>query len=263
MIFPDLLKTSFFMDKIEGKTFAQKFWNSHRTTTDDRRGELITSYDDTLKLLHGVTKSFPKEQIKADIMEETHGKLIKRCNVIKPIIDEMCGHIKVVNGKRIMPYEEVVENLKEYFEGYSSTVKEYSLIHGDPNFSNAMVDHEDNVWLIDPRGYFGSTKHYGDPAYDRAKVLYGMDGYDLFNYRPLFNVDVVGNEICFDDPTTNAIGQTGKKWDMEWFKGDVEGAYLCVIWICLAEYIKNDIHKACAAFYHGLYRATEFFEEKE
>lgn len=257
-IYPNFDHSAFFVEKIEGRTFSSAYWD--KRSDDYNKMMLVESYLDTLGALHRIEKIFPKEEIQRDIMRESHGKLVDRCNVIKPIIDEVCGNIQIVNGKRIMPFEEIVENIKKYFANYSQSVTQYSFIHGDPNFSNAIVDRQDVVWLIDPRGYFGYTDHYGDPCYDRAKVLYGCDGYDLFNYHPLFSVDVIGKEISFDHPSTNALGASNRAPSNIF--GKDEQAWLMVIWICLAEYIKNDIHKSCAAFYHGLYMATKFFEER-
>jgi hypothetical protein len=60
----------------------------------------------------------------------------------------------------------------------------FAFIHGDPTFSNMMIDGADKVWLIDPRGRFGHVQYYGDPAYDWAKLWYSVaGGYDQFNRK--------------------------------------------------------------------------------
>ena len=49
--------------------------------------------------------------------------------------------------------------------------------------------------MIDPRGYFGTTELYGDPAYDWAKLYYSIAGnYDQFNLKK-FRLDIENNEV--------------------------------------------------------------------
>ena len=49
--------------------------------------------------------------------------------------------------------------------------------------------------LIDPRGYFGKTKLYGDADYDWAKLYYSINGnYDLFN-RKKFTLDIREKDV--------------------------------------------------------------------
>ena len=58
------------------------------------------------------------------------------------------------------------------------------MIHGDPSFSNSLVDKDNQIWLIDPRGSFGDTKIYGDRRYDWAKFYYSAVGnYDSMNSK--------------------------------------------------------------------------------
>ena len=60
----------------------------------------------------------------------------------------------------------------------------YNVIHGDPSFSNSLVDKDNQIWLIDPRGSFGNTKIYGDRRYDWAKFYYSAVGnYDSMNSK--------------------------------------------------------------------------------
>ena len=55
-----------------------------------------------------------------------------------------------------------------------------SCIHGDPVFSNVMVDELSQIKFIDPRGMSGDNQFtvYGDVMYDYAKVLQSLQGYD-------------------------------------------------------------------------------------
>ena len=53
-------------------------------------------------------------------------------------------------------------------------------IHGDPVFSNVLVDKNSDIKLVDPRGVDsnGTNTIYGDIMYDYAKVLQSLSGYD-------------------------------------------------------------------------------------
>ena len=60
----------------------------------------------------------------------------------------------------------------------------FTVIHGDPTFSNTLVDAERRPWFIDPRGAFARDGIHGDPNYDWAKLYYSVVGdYDNFNRR--------------------------------------------------------------------------------
>jgi capsule biosynthesis phosphatase len=53
-------------------------------------------------------------------------------------------------------------------------------IHGDPVFSNVMIDRDGKIKLVDPRGFVSDDKFtiYGDIFYDYAKILQSLSGYD-------------------------------------------------------------------------------------
>ena len=129
---------------------------------------------------------------------------------------------------------------------------EYSIIHGDTNFSNFLInpDNED-IKFIDPRGYFSKSKIFGLVDYDYAKLLYGISGYDNFNNHH-FCVDSINEkEITFTIKTINVseefINNNFNK---------VHKMLVVIIWLGLAEYNKNNIWKCITSYYHGLYLGT-------
>ena len=74
---------------------------------------------------------------------------------------------------------------------------EFCFIHGDPTFSNMLMLGE-RVVFIDPRGYFGTTRMFGDPAYHWAKLLYSLlTNYDQFN-RGRFELSIGSNGVRLD-----------------------------------------------------------------
>lgn len=63
---------------------------------------------------------------------------------------------------------------------YEKTVSNYCMIHGDPVFTNVLINNYGKLKFIDPRGYMGTKLTiYGDPMYDWAKVYQSLIGYDF------------------------------------------------------------------------------------
>jgi thiamine kinase-like enzyme len=127
------------------------------------------------------------------------------------------------------------------------------LIHGDTTFSNMLVDEQSKVWLIDPRGYFGSSLLYGDPMYDWAKLYYSVMGnYDSFNRRQ-FQLKITDQYIDI------SIGSNG--WEdlesmfIERFSTKISVIRIlhALIWLSLSGYVKDDYDSIIASFYNGLF----------
>lgn len=73
-------------------------------------------------------------------------------------------------------YEELLEGLQWYENQQRGSGR---LIHGDPVFSNVLLDKNNQIKLIDPRGRQGTTLTLkGDMLYDYAKVYQSLMGYD-------------------------------------------------------------------------------------
>ena len=66
-----------------------------------------------------------------------------------------------------------------------------NVIHGDPVFSNVLLDAEGRIYLLDMRGEVGSTLTLqGDLTYDLSKVYQSLLGYDyILLSQPLHERD--------------------------------------------------------------------------
>jgi 5-methylthioribose kinase len=128
---------------------------------------------------------------------------------------------------------------------------EYNIIHGDLNFSNIMINPENqDIKFIDPRGGFGKTKVFGSKDYDYAKILYALYGYDNFQqsfyFQPsLFNKNLKSIEFNI------ANIELSKEFLDKYFK-KIHYALLIVIWLGLAQYTKNNYWKCICSYYHAL-----------
>lgn len=95
----------------------------------------------------------------------------------------------------------IYKMLEAFFENYKFNV---SNIHGDPVFTNIIVNKFEKLKFIDMRGNFGDNESLlGDPLYDFAKVKQSIIGYDYI----LKEVDILKEQKeqisnlkkCFDE----------------------------------------------------------------
>jgi choline kinase len=129
----------------------------------------------------------------------------------------------------------------------------YTPIHGDLTFSNTLYDDRANrIFFIDPRGYFGQEKIYGDPDYDWAKLYQSLVGnYDQFN-RKSFKLDITKDNVHLD---IDSNGYTRLK--SLFFKLTNSDPYKINLlhglnWLSLSSYCWDDYDSICGAFYNGV-----------
>ena len=132
--------------------------------------------------------------------------------------------------------------------------KYFTPIHGDPTFSNSLIDKNLKVWYIDPRGYFAKPGIWGDPMYDFAKVYYSaVGGYDAFNRRKFkLHIDNETVEIIREE---SSFADIGKEIFLEYFGNNIGKIEILhgLIWLALSGYAKDDIDSVIGSFYLGLY----------
>ena len=189
-----------------------------------------------------------------NLKKEINDKLYERKKIIDDFINYF-GNITTVNNIKINTFDNIVDKCKKIIIQYYESLEkyDYSIIFGDCQFSNILINQDDisDIIFIDPRGYFGNSIIYGPIEYDYAKILYGISGYDKFNFN-YFNIKKIDNEsIEFEI--------NGFYYDENFLNkyfNKVHKAYLVIIWLSLAEYNKNNIWKCLAAYYYGLYLGT-------
>ena len=113
--------------------------------------------------------------------------------------------------------------------------------------------------LIDPRGYFGNTKLYGDTDYDWAKLYYSMCGnFDRFNVKD-FKLKISDHDVRFEIKSNGWEDLTEKVLlNMKNCKvRDIRFIH-AIIWLSLASHCCEDYDSMCLAFYNGIYLVNEF-----
>ncbi len=195
-----------------------------------------------------------------DCIETYVNKPKQRVDKVKNIINSWFSKNKIINNIDFSDWQfpEVPTDLiPEYF----------TFVHGDLQFSNSMLDLDGNIKIIDPRGYFGETSLYGDPAYDIAKILYAVSGYDKINENKfgLFK-SLNGNTNLIHSNTVEMNGDViwFFKWACEKYKISTEklNFLLFSIWLSLTSYIINEPQAIIASYCKALLLSKKIYETK-
>jgi len=248
----DTYEYGFLMEYKEKHIPLYKFLND---CSENDKITVLNSIICNLNKLHNIEKrNESKISFFSNLKKEIYDKVYERKKIIDNFINYF-GNITTVNSTVINTFDEVINKCKKIIIKFYETLEiyEYSIIFGDCQFSNILINPNDisDLIFIDPRGYFGNSKIFGPKEYDYAKVLYCISGYDNFNFDN-FNIEKISNQsINFN---IKAIKYDKKIINKHFNK--VHKAFLVIIWLSFAEYTKNDIWKCLCAYYYGLYLGT-------
>ena len=229
----------------------QRIDGKHAWEVEQDKSTIINNYCDTFDSLHSLGTQ--KGDYSGECMGVYFTKSWKRVDEVAPILIYVSQESIKSNGKYC---QNPIRNLSVFEDTISGIVgvDEYNVIHGDPSFSNSLVDKDNNIWLIDPRGSFGDTKIYGDKRYDWAKLYYSAVGnYDSMNSKK-FKVNIkdipdVELEIAsngyeeYGDMILERSGMSQREMDL----------IHATLWLSLTGYVKEDIEAALFSFYMGTY----------
>lgn len=238
------------MKRVKGKNIFE-----YDCLTKTQKREILRKLIEALKELHNLEPAKPVNIF--DVEENFLNKTFERLSRVEHLIPFADKEFIKINGnyyKNIFFAKDELTTIVKMFYP-----QEFKLIHGDCTFSNLMFDTYDmKVILIDPRGYFGKTKLYGDVDYDWAKLYYSLAGdYDQFN-RKKFTLDIRENDVEIAIKLNN--------WaDMEEFFFDClpqVSKYKikllhAIIWLSLTTYAWEDYDSICGAFYNGIIKLNE------
>jgi hypothetical protein len=225
--------------------------------TDREKGAVLADYLDALTSLHDLGT---QPSIDSEVKETYIDKTIARVESVSKIIPNFNHRSVTVNGKKckniFTDYDRFTE-IQQYLNP-----KIFTPIHGDPTFSNTIIDKNLRAWFIDPRGSFAKPGIWGDPMYDFAKVYYSaVGGYDHFNrHKFKLHIDKETVEVLMEEPSFAKVGEDifseffGKdKYKIEILHG--------LIWLSLSGYAKDNIDSVIGSFYLGLYWLEKGFEK--
>ncbi len=233
------------MRKIAGKNIHE-----YECLLKSQKKEILRAIIAALQSLHELAPRIPAQD--SDSEQTYIKKTFERLDLIAPLVPFSEREFIKINARYyknpLFEREKIAALARAHF------AREFCVIHGDCTFSNMLFDSfNEKIVLIDPRGYFGETRFYGDADYDWAKLYYSLRGdYDQFN-RKKFTLIIGENEVemmikssgwgdmaeCFFDllPAAN--------------KGKIRLLH-ALIWLALSAYAWEDYDSICGAFYRGV-----------
>lgn len=230
------------LDKLEGQSVCDsniitpEFWN--------------TQLPNLLNKLH-IFNLIPNEQ---DCIETYVLKAKARVKQVQKFIDTWFNGNYTINGKTYTKLDLTIPD--ECF-----IPKRFTFIHGDLQFSN-LFDNNGVLKILDPRGYFGTTKLFGDPMYDIAKLAYAVDGYDTFNTGDFgLYKDMQGNTFFIHQSSIPMTAEAHLFFMRMIHKygssTKVLNFILASIWFSLTSYIINNPRAIIGAYCKALIRNEE------
>jgi GTP:adenosylcobinamide-phosphate guanylyltransferase/thiamine kinase-like enzyme len=231
------------MEKINGKNIYE---------THENKIEILRKLVDALKNLHSV-KQVPTDTF--SLKDAYYTKTMSRLHKIRDLVPFADKKTIKINGRECRNIYYYKRDLERRLDALKCD--KFTFIHGDCTFSNLMLRNDNEPILIDPRGYFGFTKLYGDPNYDWAKLYYSIVGnYDRFNLKD-FRLSIGENAVdlkiesnCWEDMEQDFFALSGT--DPQTIK-----LLHAIIWLSLTTYAWQDYDSICGAFYNGLYYLEE------
>jgi len=144
-------------------------------------------------LIHSILRNYAftspvARQIATEIyVHKTRDRIRQFCDQRPEVLD-----LWIDSSGRRFALDDVLLTLLDYVEVTGLlAVNDLAPIHGDMCFSNLMYDPRGrHIKLIDPRGEFGIPGIYGDPRYDKAKLMHSYDGLYDFIVSDQFDVSV-------------------------------------------------------------------------
>ena len=238
------------MKKVTGKNIYE-----YDCLTKSQKREILKKIVESLKTLHDLEPS--KMVINEDVEETYITKTFDRINRVQNLIPFARNEFIKINGQY---YKNVFFNQQEFIKIIKKHFPtEFKLIHGDCTFSNILFDTFNmRVVLIDPRGYFGKTKFYGDVDYDWAKIYYSLVGeYDQFNLKK-FTLDIRAKDVELMIKPNNWADVEDYLFELlpEVNKTKIKILHT-LIWLSLTTYTWEDYDSICAAFYNGIIKLNE------
>ena len=241
-------KDSFKIQKIANHHFIEIF----NKTSIGGQFLMIENVLNEIEKIHNLEKiKKSKSAVLEDIKIEFYDKVMQRLENVDQLL-HFFNNVKSVNKVPIrFNHKYIIDKL---FKNIKATIlerpPEYNVIHGDPHMSNILVDSNQKLWFIDPRGYFGNTKIFGLKEYDIAKLIYSLSGFDHINNSDthFFTID---EKLNIDTNITNNIDNYLHLFEK--YDRNLLIDMTILHWFGLTDYSKNNIHKCISSYYYGIY----------
>ncbi len=234
------------MERIEGKNIYDCRFSYNG------KKDILEKIIESLKTIHEAGQ-LPKDSF--SLKEAYFSKTFHRIKEIRDMVPFAKEKYIRINGRKcrnIFFHKRELENRIGQL-----SCQRFCFIHGDCTFSNLMLRHDGSPVLIDPRGYFGYTRLYGDPNYDWAKLYYSIAGnYDRFNLGD-FMLDIEDGEVKLHIASNGWEDMEGDFFELTGAEPEEIKLLHALIWLSLTTYAWHNYDSVCGAFYNGLYYLEE------
>lgn len=202
--------------------------------------ELLVLVCDAFTVMHSEKVYVDREEICSSVIKEYVTKTVQR-------LQEHQSTLSFFGSAR-----RCIDNAEKILLKHADTA-EFSVIHGDPNAENIMVNAVGEIKFIDPKGRFGDHSIIGDSLYDYAKFIYGLTIFnDLDNdckQSGMISLEQYRDKIEVTEVrVSNMIHQLGLSKDY-----DVLKIMIGLIALSLPKFVKQDINKMIFAKELGIY----------
>jgi GTP:adenosylcobinamide-phosphate guanylyltransferase len=220
-------------------------------------------FDDTISTIKAIHTLEKQPSDLEELREVYVNKTLQRVNLVKDIIPFAADSNITINGNAMEnPFnsERIEGFIREIERVLISADEPFALIHGDCTFSNIIAANNE-CFLIDPRGYFGKRKYYGDPRYDWAKLYYSFFGnYDNINSKHYF-VKVMDDHVFFDIDRNGWERYADRFFNsIPYAKREIDLLHI-LIWFSLCGYVIEDYSSIIISFYKGVELWNQYLKE--
>ena len=245
-LFPKLLHFYENAYVIEYNIDYKKLLFIHNTINENEK--IILGLLNSLNILHNNSGiNISKLEFINNLKIETYQEIINSVKMIDPILQSF-PRFKKVNNIFVDSFQTIIDKFSKFIFNYYNTldIYQYNLIHGNPYFSNILINDEQNILFIEPKGCYGNTQNYGLKDYDYSKILLSTYIYNNFNIDSISN-----DEICFH----NSKIELSNIFIQKYFN-KIHFILSVLQLFKLAEYNKNDPFTCILCYYYGLYLGT-------
>jgi capsule biosynthesis phosphatase len=160
----------FTMEKIDGIVFSNMYLSRELKLTH------LDNLLEKLDKMHSYSK--PMNNTDNSVIEDTDNddRSNMYCNYLNKLESRYLKEDYSIYPQSNKVYNELKKDLISYQQQDKGVL---GMIHGDPVFTNIMIDKYNNIKMFDIRGKLGcNLSIYGDIFYDYAKIYQSLIGYD-------------------------------------------------------------------------------------
>jgi hypothetical protein len=131
-------------------------------------------------------------------------------NIYQNYYDKVKYRLESYDFSKYLNYENIKNEVLDFLKDYESNKSgKIGVIHGDPVFTNILIDEKNSIKMIDMRGKIGDKLTiYGDVFYDYSKIYQSIIGYDHILMSKEIDYNYIDfNKKIFNDYIISKFGE--------------------------------------------------------